>query len=59
MYFFIKMLIEKHVCMFTTSDAFHFQITCQIFCPCIWNNLKLVLIDYTYSNLIVNLIVDP
>ena len=41
----IKMLIEKHVRMFLTSDDFFFQIICQIFCTCVWNNFELVLID--------------
>ena len=41
----IKILIEKHVRMFLTSDAFFFQIICKIFCSCVWNNFELVLID--------------
>ena len=41
----IKMLIEKHVRMFLTSDDFFSQIICQIFCTCVWNNFELVLID--------------
>ena len=41
----MKMLIEKHVRMFTTTDEFYFQIICQIFCTCVWNKLELVLID--------------
>ena len=42
----IKMLIGKHVRMFLTSDDFDFfQIICQIFCTCVWNNFELVLID--------------
>ena len=41
----IKMLIEKHVRMFLKSDKKKFQIICQIFCTCVWNNFELVLID--------------
>ena len=40
----IKVLIEKHVRMFFTSDFF-FQIICQEFCTCVWNYFELVLID--------------
>ena len=56
----IKLLSEKHVRMFTTSDDFFFQIICQILCNCVWNNLKLVLIDNIEINgLIVIQTVDP
>ena len=41
----IKLFSEKHVRIFTTFDKFYFQITCQILCTCVWNNLKLFLID--------------
>ena len=41
----IKILIEKHVRMFLTSGDSFFQIICQIFCTCVWDNFELVLID--------------
>ena len=41
----IKMLIEKHVRMFTKSGGFYVQIICQMICTCVWNNLELVLVD--------------
>ena len=41
----IKLLSKKDVLMLTTSNESYFQITCQLFCTCIWNNFKLVLID--------------